>query len=249
MNQVRNVESVPAGPGQFNTTHWSVVLGAAEGGSPQADQALAQLCEVYWYPLYAYVRRQGYDVDEARDLTQEFFARLLKGNLLRSVDPKKGKFRSFLLAAMEHFLAKQWRDARRLKRGGGQHVLSLDEENAEARYQLEPVDNLTAERLYERRWALILIETAFQRLREEFRASDKQPLFEALQPFLTGDRPDSTYAEVGVVLDRTAGAVKVAVHRLRARYGELIREEVAKTVATPGEVDEELRHLLRIVGD
>jgi RNA polymerase sigma-70 factor (ECF subfamily) len=222
-------------------------LNAAEAPSPEADQALSQLCEVYWYPLYVYVRRQGYNPDDGQDLTQEFFSRLLAGNYLRTIDRQKGKFRSFLLAAMEHFLAKHWRDSRRLKRGGGRAILSLDDESAEGRYQIEPSQEATPERMFERRWALMLIEEALQRLRAEFEAVKKVALFDALQPFLSGSQPDLTYASVGLKLDMTEGAVKVAVHRLRARYGELLRDEIAKTVSRPDEVDEELRYLIEVI--
>src|SRR2546430_570474 len=216
----------PRSGAAFTTTHWSVVLSAAEAASPGADEALAQLCEIYWYPLYVYVRRQGHNADDAQDLTQEFFSRLLAGNFLRSLDPKKGKFRSFLLAAMEHFLAKQWRDSHRLKRGGGHTILSLDDSSAEGRYRIEPAQEATAERMFERRWAFTVIEQALHRLREEFVNIGKVPLFEALQTSLSGDKPDATYAQLGARLDMTQGAVKVAVHRLRARYGELVRAEI-----------------------
>ncbi|HZR20421.1 MAG TPA: ECF-type sigma factor [Verrucomicrobiae bacterium] len=232
----------------FTTTHWSVVLSAGEAESSAGQRALAWLCETYWYPLYVYVRRQGYGPDDAQDLTQEFFCRLLEKNYLRSIDRQKGKFRSFLLAAMEHFLAKHWRDSHRLKRGGGHLILSLDERGAEECYQMEPFAGLTAEHLYERRWALTLIEQALRRLRQEFAAADRSALLEALQPFLSADRADLTYAQVGSRLDMSEGAVKVAVHRLRARYGELVREEIGKTVASPEEVDQELRYLIEVIG-
>jgi RNA polymerase sigma factor (sigma-70 family) len=231
----------------FTTTHWSVVLNAAEKTSPEADRALAQLCEVYWYPLYVYVRRQGYNADDAKDLTQEFFSRLLEKNYLRTIDRQKGKFRSFLLAAMEHFLAKHWRDSHRLKRGGGHTILSLDDDTAEGRYRIEPAQEATAERMFERRWALTLINQALERLRGEFLLAKRLPLFEALQPFLSGDRPDMTYAQSGAQLDMSEGAIKVAVHRLRARYGELVREEIAKTVASADEVEQELRYLIEVI--
>jgi len=232
----------------FTTTHWSVVLNAAEAESPQAHAALSQLCEVYWYPLYVYIRRQGYNPVDSQDLTQEFFSRLLGRNYLRTIDREKGKFRSFLLAAMEHFLAKHWRDAHRLKRGGGQKIISLDETNAEGRYLIEPAIEATAEQMYERRWALTLIDLALKQLRSEFAAAKKLALFETLEPFLGGDRPDLTYSQAGAKLDMTEGAVKVAMHRLRARYGELVREEIAKTVSTPEEVDQELKYLIEVLG-
>jgi RNA polymerase sigma-70 factor (ECF subfamily) len=230
----------------FTTTHWSVVLNAVETARPGADKALGQLCEIYWYPLYVYVRRQGYNPDDAKDLTQEFFSRLLAGNYLRTIDRKKGKFRSFLLAAIEHFLAKHWRDSHRLKRGGGHSIISLDQD-PESRYRIEPAQDATPECMFERRWAFTLIEQALRQLREEFVGAKKLLLFEALVPFLSGDRPDLTYAQVGKRLDLTEGAVKVAVHRLRARYGELVRAEISRTVASPDEVDAELRYLLAVI--
>jgi len=231
----------------FATTHWSVVLNAGQTDSPAADQAMARLCSGYWYPLYAYVRRQGYHAEEAKDLTQEFFAQLLAKNYLRSVDPHRGKFRSFLLAAMEHFLAKEWRDSRRLKRGGGQPLLSLDEADAEGRYKIEPLDTLNAERLYERRWALTLLEQSLQRLRQEFAADSKAEWFEVLSPFLSGERMGQTYAQAGARLGLTEEAVKKAVQCLRKRYGETLRQEIAQTVVEPAEVDSELRYLLKVV--
>jgi len=237
----------PSPPGAFVTTHWSVILNAGDTASSQADEAMSRLCQTYWYPLYAYVRRQGYAADQAQDLTQEFFARLLARNYLRSVDRQKGKFRWFLLAAMEHFLAKEWRDAHRLKRGGGKTILSLDERDAEDRYRIEPAEPMTAERLYERRWALTLLDQAMQRLRAEFEAADKLPLFEVLQIFLSGERPGVTQAQAGGRLNMSEGAMNVAVHRLRRRYAELLREEIGNTVSSPDEVDEELRYLRSVV--
>lgn len=231
----------------FATTHWSAVVNAGEEGSPAAAEAIAKLCKIYWYPLYAYVRRQGYSADQAQELTQEFFARLLARNYFRALDRQKGKFRSFLLASMEHFLAKEWRDSHRLKRGGGQTICSLDEGDTETRYKLEPAETMTAERIYERRWAFTLLEQAHKHLRDEFVAAGKLPLFDALQVFLTGDRSDITYAQMGATIDMTEGAVKVAVHRLRRRYGEVLREEIAATVSSADEVEEELRHLLSVV--
>jgi RNA polymerase sigma-70 factor (ECF subfamily) len=220
-----------------------VVLNAADAESPRAAEAMSRLCRVYWYPLYAYVRRKGHKPEEAQDLTQEFFARLLAKNYLRSLDRQKGKFRSFLLAAMEHFLAKEWRDAHRLKRGGGRVIVSLDESDAEDRYQVDAVESMTAERIYERRWTLALLEQALKRLREEFAGAGRLALFEALEVYLTGDRAPCTYAELGLKLDMTEGALKVAVHRMRARYGELVRAEIANTVSREEDIEDELRHL------
>jgi RNA polymerase sigma-70 factor (ECF subfamily) len=230
----------------FATTHWSVVL-CATSDSTAANEALSRLCQVYWLPLYAYVRRQGQGPEEAKDLTQEFLARLLSKGYLPAVNRHKGKFRSFLLAAMEHFLAKEWRDMNRIKRGGGQTILSLDREDPESKYRIEPVEELTPERIYERRWALILLDQTMDRLRGEFAAAGKLPMFDALQVFLTGDRENKPYAQMAVELDMTEGAVKVAVHRLRVRYGEVLRAEIANTVSRPEEVDEELRYLMAVL--
>ncbi len=231
----------------FATTHWTVVHAAGEEMDSEAGEALTKLCRSYWYPLYAYVRRQGCDAHEAQDLTQEFFARLLERNYFSALDRRKGRFRSWLLASMEHFLAKQWRDARRLKRGGGQKILSLDEQTAEQRYKLEPTETLTAEHLYERRWALTLLEQTMQALRAEFASAEKLPLFERLQVFLTSERSGETYAETARALNMTEGAVKVAVHRLRQRYGELVRSEIRNTVSTAEELEDELRYLLSVL--
>jgi len=238
------MDSAGASP-QFTTTHWSVVIAAGAGASLKASEALAQLYRVYWYPLYAYVRRKGYSPDEAPDLTQEFFARMLAGNYFSTLDRRKGKFRSFLLAAMEHFLAKEWTRAHRLKRGGGQTLVSLDDDTAEQRYRLEPSHDLTPEKIFERRWAMTLLEQTMNRLGEEHGAAGKTQLFERLKTFLAGDRPDCSYAQAGAELAMSEGAVKVAVHRLRRRYGELLRDEIAQTVARPEEIDEEIRYLFQ----
>jgi DNA-directed RNA polymerase specialized sigma24 family protein len=231
----------------FATTHWSVVLAAGAGGSPQAHAALAKLCQAYWYPLYAYVRRQGYSAPDAQDLTQEFFARLLQSHLLAAADPKRGRFRSFLLASVKHFLMHEWEKARALKRGGGRPPISFDAGSGEARYGVEPVENTTAEHIFERRWALTLLGGVLERLRDEFAAGGKTALFETLKPALTGEPRTLSHAETAHSLGMTEGAVKVAVHRLRQRYGELLREEIGQTVASPGEVEEELRYLLSVL--
>jgi len=222
--------------GRFAATRWTVVLAARRETSPQARVALEELCRQYWYPLYAYVRRSGYESHEAEDLTQEFFVRLLAKNYLAEVDPEKGKFRSFLLASLKHFLANEWDKARAQKRGGGRTFVSLD---AETRYRQEPVDELTADKLLDRQWALALLEQVLGRLEAE--TDPKQ--FAALKPFLTAEKEAIPYANVAGQLETSEGAVKVAVHRLRQRYRKLLREEIAHTVASPAEVDEEIRHL------
>ncbi|HVM61987.1 MAG TPA: sigma-70 family RNA polymerase sigma factor [Verrucomicrobiae bacterium] len=236
-------DSSPSLAGRFAATRWTVVLTAGQGASPQAGRALEQLCRAYWYPLYAYVRRRGYDVHEAEDLTQEFFARLLAKNYLAGVDPSKGKFRSFLLASLKHFLANEWDRAHAAKRGGGQPLLPLDTQSAETRYRQEPADELTAEKLLERQWALALLDQVLDRLQAEFAADGKSEQFDQLKLFLTEGKGATSYAAMATKLGTTEGAVKVAVHRLRRRYRELLREEIAHTVASPAEIDEEIRHL------
>ncbi len=239
--QTTQPNPLPVEGGRFEQTRWSVVVAAGGRESKEARRALEELCATYWYPLYAFVRREGHGADDAQDLTQEFFARLLEKNWLRAVDKEKGKFRSFLLAAMRHFLANEWDRAHRLKRGGGQAILSLDAESAESRYALEPADPVTADRIFERRWALTLLEQVLARLREEFVSVGREKLFEALKQALTGEK--IPYGEIASRLKLNEGAVRVAVHRLRLRYRELIRAEIAQTVATEDEVDAEVQHL------
>jgi RNA polymerase sigma factor (sigma-70 family) len=231
----------------FATTHWSVVVEAGQSGSPKAFQAMAQLCQTYWYPLYAYVRRKGYQAPDAQDLTQEFFARLLARNYVTGADRSRGKFRSYLLGTLEHFLAKEWRRAHAEKRGGGRAAFSLDEMDAENRYLLEPAHELTPAKIFDRRWATILLDKAMAHLAKECQAGQKGELFEAVKPLLSGDSAGVSYAEMARSLNMTEGALKVAVHRLRQRYGELVRAEIAQTVADPKEVDQELHYLLGVL--
>jgi len=231
----------------FATTHWNVVVAAASSASSEAQAALEELCRIYWEPIYAYVRRRGHDVVDAQDLTQGFFAHLLERGFPKGLTPAKGKFRSFLLTALKHFLADEWDRLRAEKRGGARAAVSLDAARAEARYCLEPVDRLDAERLYERRWAITLLDRVLDRLQDEFAQAGKSRVFEQLQPFLLGDKSTLTYAEVAATLAMTETAVKVAVHRLRQRYRELFREEIAHTVEEPGEVEEEMRHFLAVI--
>lgn len=233
-----------AGPERFSATHWSVVLAAGQVASPQAEAALARLCQTYWYPLYAFIRREGHDPHEAQDLTQDFFARFLEKNYLSNVDPRKGKFRSFLLASLKHFLANEWDRRQAAKRGGGHAHIPLDELTAENLYRLEPTHDYSAERVFERRWALTLLEQTLNRLREELASAGKSALFDALKVYLTGEKAVVSQAEVAARLRMSEGAVKVAVHRLRQRYRDLIRDEIAQTVAGPAEIEEELRHLV-----
>jgi RNA polymerase sigma factor (sigma-70 family) len=230
----------------FTTTHWSVVLAAAKPEAPEAAAALERLCRTYWYPLYAYVRREGHNPADAQDLTQGFFASLLARNSLLRVAPGKGKFRSFLLASMRHLLSDQRDRARTAKRGGGQEELSLDAQEAEERYRLEPVDRLDAEKIYERRWAMTLLEQALIRLRDESAAAGKAELFERLRRFVAGDS-DATWGEAAAELGLSEGAMKIAVHRLRARYRALLRDEIAQTVTDPTEIEAEVRYLMRVI--
>ena len=238
-----SVAGAQPGGAVFATTRWSVVLDAGRPDSPRAAEALAQLCQAYWQPLYAYARRHGHEGEEARDLTQEFFARLLEKNYVGAADKNRGRFRTFLLSSFEHFLAKEWRDARRQKRGGGRPLLSLDEQTAEDRYRLEPVDELSPEKIFDRRWALTTLERALARLREEYTASGRGELFEALKPMLTVENSGEPQAQLAARLSLGEGALRVAIHRLRQRYGEAVREEIAQTVGRAEDVDEELGHL------
>jgi RNA polymerase sigma factor (sigma-70 family) len=237
-------DSIPQGVHQFASTHWSVVI-AARGDTTDARTALATLCEAYWYPLYAFVRRQGHSPHDAQDLTQEFFFRLLAKGWLISVDRQNGKFRSWLLASMNHFLANEWDRAKAIKRGGQATFVPFDADSAEMRYRHEPTDPSTPERLFDRRWALTLLDRVLDRLCDEMTEAGKLAQFQALKGTLAGEK--TPYAAVAVALHSTEGAVKVAVHRLRERYRELLRNEIAQTVANPEEVDEELRHLFAVL--
>lgn len=241
---------------RFATTHWSMVMRAGRCGgqgsdfrSSEANRALATLCENYWFPLYAFVRRAGHSAQDAQDLTQEFFLQLLSQKFLAVADRHRGRFRSYLLGALKHFLAKQWRRRGAQKRGGRQSILSLDFDTGESRYrQMEPVDSMTPERLYEKRWALSLLDLVLRRLREEFVAAETVHLFDSLKPFLVGGHETPAYREVAEQLGVTEGAVKVAVHRLRRRYRGLLKEEIAQTIGEGESLDDELSHLLAALG-
>jgi RNA polymerase sigma-70 factor (ECF subfamily) len=237
-------DTVPREVAGFTPTHWSVVLAAADrADSTHARDALEKLCRNYWLPIYVFVRRQGHSPHDAQDLTQGFFARLLEKNFLAGVQREKGRFRSFLLASLKHFLANEWDKAAAQKRGGGQVPISIDTELGESSFGLEPADTLTAEKIYERRWALALLEQVLRRLRDEYSRDGKEKQFEQLKPTLTEASRSVPYAEIATRLGTSEGAVKVAVHRLRQRYRELLRAEIADTVATPGDVDDEIRNL------
>ena len=236
---------------RFTTTKWSVILRARDRGDPRSGEALASLCEAYWYPLYVFVRRQGSDPNDALDLTQGFFATLIEKDLLDSVRPERGKFRSFLLASLKHYIAHEKRRERASKRGGGWEILPLDAEGAERRYQLVPVpaEDQTPERAYERQWALAVIGRAQDRLRGALETDGKGEQYHLLAPFLTEVRPQQPYQEVAAALGTTEVSVKMAVLRLRRRLGQLLRDEIAQTVAEPAEVDTELKHLLAVLGE
>jgi RNA polymerase sigma-70 factor (ECF subfamily) len=238
---------VPSPPpaGRFPTTRWSLIV-AAQQPAPQARDALADLCRAYWYPLYAYIRRRGHDHGAAEDLTQTFFAHLIEKHALDSVSPDRGRFRSFLLASCQHFLANERERANALKRGGGR-VVSLDMSDADGRFRREPNHQETPERLFQRHWALALLDQALGRLRGEYEAAHKEALFDALKGSLSGEGTRA-YGELARELGLTESAVKTAAHRLRKRYGELLRQQVRDTVATEADVDDEVRALFAALG-
>ena len=228
----------------FAMTRWSVVLAAGQNDSVGAKEALENLCRIYWPPLYAFVRRQGHSPADAQDLTQEFFARLLAKNYLGAVDPSKGRFRSFLLASLKHFLANEWDKAKAAKRGGGGLVLvPINTDAAETACGIDPADQVTPEKLFQRRWAMTLLEQVLARLREEHAASGKSGLFDELKGTLTGQRDSLPYAAIAMRLGMSEVAIKVTVHRLRQRYREILREEISHTVPGPGEIEDEIRAL------
>ena len=238
--------SSPGPPRGFATTRWSLVAAAGQPDAPEAAGALADLCRLYWYPLYAYVRRRGHDANDAEDLTQAFFARLMEKGALAVATPGRGRFRTFLLTACQHFLANERQRANALKRGGGR-VVSLDLTDAEGRYRREPSHDESPERLFDRRWALELLGRVLARLRGEYVADGKGRRFDALKGQLTGDGT-AAYASLGEELGLTVSALKTAVHRLRRRYGELLREEIGETVTSAEEVEEEVQALFRALG-
>jgi len=232
-----------SGDRAFTTTHWSVVLAAGQGADPHASAALEQLCRTYWYPLYAYIRRRGHSPADAQDLTQEFFARLLAKNYLSAAHQERGRFRWFLLCAIQRFLVNERERAQAVKRGGVAPHVPFDGAMAEGRYGLEAVDQRTPDKLFDRAWAITLLEAARQRLQEEYTLDGKTTVFEQLSAFLSGDKTGLTYAEAGMAVEMSEGAVKVAVHRMRRRYRELLREQVAQTIGNPAELEDELRQL------
>jgi len=234
-------------PERFETTRWSVVLAAREGTGEPARRALAWLCEAYWHPVYAFIRRQGHEPDAAADLTQGYFTRLLEKDDLEDVRPELGKFRSFVVKSVQHFLSNERDRAHALKRGGRGAVLSLDALVAERRLALEPRDDSTPEAIFERRWALTLLERAMERLAQEAEEKGRREQLEQLKGFLTDAGPGPSYRAVAARLGVSDATVKVAVHRLRRRYGELLRAEIAETLGDPAEVDAEIRHLFSVL--
>lgn len=226
----------------FGTTQWSVVLSAGKQDSEQAQQALAKLCQSYWYPLYVFVRRQGQRPEDAQDLVQGFFAKVIEKNYIADAEREKGRFRSFLLLALKRYMANEWDHAHREKRGGGKEIISLDEQNTEMRYKAEPADQMSPEKAFERQWALTLLQQVLDRLSAEFSAPDRARIFEELKVFLNGEKGGS-YAEVGARLGMSESAIKVTVHRLRVRYRELLKLEIADTVSSPEAIKDEINHL------
>jgi RNA polymerase sigma factor (sigma-70 family) len=231
--------------GVFATTHWSMVLRAGDSQSAEADSAMERLCECYWYPLYAFVRRKGYGHEDASDLTQGFFARFLEKRYLRSVDSNLGKFRTFLLTSMTHFLANEWDKSQAQRRGGGSLVLSLDQAAAEERYDLEPVDHATPEMLFDRRWAQTVMAVVLERLAAE----TEEKRFEILKGFLLEEKGAASYDTVAAQLGLSVAAVTSAIYRMRGRFRALLFEEVANTVNAPEDVEPELRHLMAVLSD
>ena len=225
-----------------------MVLAAADESSPRSAVALSELCQTYWYPIYAFVRRQGRDHEAAQDLTQEFFARMLEKRYIDDVGPEKGKFRTFLLVCLKRFLANEWDKSKAKKRGGGKTPLSIDFVDAQGRYSLEPAHGLTAQRIFERQWALTVLERSLAAVASEFAQAGRQALFEAIKVYLVGEAGAPGYAEAGAKLGMTEGAVKVAVHRLRERYRSALRWEIAATVSDDADVDAEIAELFAALG-
>ena len=239
-------QSTQTGAVAFATTHWSVVL-EAQGESPAAQEALEKLCRTYWRPVHSFVRRQGVGIEEAKDLTQGFFALLLERRDLDAVRREKGRLRSYLLTSLKHFIASEQRRAMAVKRGKGQRLVPLEELSAIERIEMEPADALSADRLYERRWALTLMEQVLRRLKDEYHTAGNAELFDLLKQLLPDEPGAPSQAEIAARLGMTENAVRQAFYRFRQRYQSLLREEIAHTVATPGDIEDELRHLISVV--
>jgi RNA polymerase sigma factor (sigma-70 family) len=238
----------PASQGRrFMTTRWSLVLAAGEQTNARSAEALANLCGMYWYPVYAFIRRRGYKAEDGADLTQEFFTRVVEKQYFRDADAARGRFRSFLCASIRHFLSNERDRAQALKRGGDRPPISLDVESAEGRYQIEPRDDFTPEMVFDRRWALILLDRVLGRLRDQYVETRRDQLFDQLKGFLTGDSTGTPYSDVARTLGMTEGAVKVAVHRLRRHFRDMLMDEIAGTVSDPAEIQGEIEYLLKAV--
>jgi DNA-directed RNA polymerase specialized sigma24 family protein len=236
--------STPSGAARFETTHWSIVLKAGQG----ADEALLKLCRIYWMPLYVYTRRRGHSVHEAQDLTQGFFAHVLENHAFATVAPYKGRFRSFLLASLKHYIDNEWHKQRALKRGGGMFFISWDQLLPSDREAIEPSDQLTPEKLFDREWALTLLDRVMKQLEKECIAARKAEVFEKVRTCLTGSSDCGPYSKIATELKMSEAAIKVAVHRLRRRFGELVRAEIERTVADPEDIDDEIRQLFAALG-
>ncbi len=234
------------GPAAFTTTHWSVVL-EAQGESPAAKEALEKLCRTYWRPVYAFLRRQGFGREEAEDITQGFFAQLLERRKFSALREEKGRLRSFLLGALKYFLADERRRAMAIKRGEGQRLIPLEDLRADERIDMEPADPVTAEMIYERRWALTVLEQVLDRLKNEYRTAGNAALFDSLKQLLPDEPGSPSQAEIAAQLGMTENALRQAFYRFRQRYQSLLREEIANTVATPGDIEDELRHLIAVL--
>ena len=235
-----------SGPGWFQPTHWSVIFDACQE-SAQTLAALSRLCQAYWFPLYSYVRRVGHSPEDAQDLTQSFFARLLEKDYLKAAAPEKGKFRTFLLVALKRFLISEWHRGNRQKRGGEHEIISIDGLDTENRYASEPVEKLTPEKLFDRRWARALLDQVMSVLEAEFSTASKAQVFKELKPLLSGDETELSYRDIAYRLGMSEGTLRVAVHRLRQRYRQLLRAEIGRTVDTPGAIDDEIRELFNAV--
>ena len=244
----REPTSGAQGAGTFATTHWSVVLLAAQESSPDAASALERLCRTYWYPLYAYARRQGHNPPDGEDLTQQFFAGFLEKKYFGLANPDRGRFRSFLLASFKHFLANEYHRGRTARRGGQCSFVPWDENDPETHYRGEPVCETSPDKLFERTWALTLLEKVMKDLQREYVRAGKGEVFNKLEVFLSGEKSEATYAQIGAALGMGESAVKMAVLRLRRHYGEMLRDEIAHTVAGPASVEDELQHLRDALG-